>query len=64
MVELKDPQGQATVSLTPDVDSTGSGSLLDSVLSTLLKKKKRNSPVILGSSTFTSLKVHHFKIPV
>ena len=41
MVELKDPQGQATVSLTPDVDSTGSGSLLDSVLSTLLKKKKK-----------------------
>ena len=38
MVELKDPQGQATVSLTPDVDSTGSGSLLDSVLSTCLKK--------------------------
>ena len=28
--------GQAAVSLTPDVDGTGSGSLLDSVLSTLL----------------------------
>ena len=40
MVELKDPQGHATVSLMPDVDSTGSGSLLDSVLSTLFKKKK------------------------
>ena len=36
-VELKDSTigdgGQATISLTPDVDGTGSGSLLDSVLS-------------------------------
>lgn len=43
MVELKDrwqqETGQAAMSLTPDVDGTGSGgSLLDSVLSTLLKK--------------------------
>ena len=30
--------GQAAISLTPDVDATGSGSLLDSILSTLLKK--------------------------
>ena len=30
--------GQASVSLMPDVDGTGSGSLLDSILSTLLKK--------------------------
>ena len=30
--------GQAAISLTPDVDGTGSSSLLDSVLSTLLKK--------------------------
>ena len=30
--------GQAAVSLMPDADGTGSGSLLDSVLSTLLKK--------------------------
>ena len=30
--------GQAAISLMPDVDGTGSGSLLDSVLSTLLKK--------------------------
>ena len=30
--------GQAAISLTPDSDSTGSGSLLDSVLPTLLKK--------------------------
>ena len=30
--------GQAAISLTPDVDDTGSGSLLDSILSTLLKK--------------------------
>ena len=30
--------GKATVSLAPDVDGTGSGSLLDSVLSSRLKK--------------------------
>ena len=36
--------GQAAISLMPDVDGTGSGSLLDSVLSTLLKKK--NNPVM------------------
>ena len=36
--------GQAAISLTPDVDGTGSGSLLDSVLSTLLK----NDPVVSG----------------
>ena len=28
--------GQAAISLTPDVDGTGSGSLLDLILSTLL----------------------------
>ena len=31
-------RGRAAVSLMPDVDGTGSGSLLDSTLSTLLKK--------------------------
>ena len=30
--------GQAAISLTPEVDGTVSGSLLDSILSTLLKK--------------------------
>ena len=30
--------GQAAISLTPDIDGTGSGSLLDSILSTLWKK--------------------------
>ena len=30
--------GQAASSLTPDVDDTRSGSLLDSILSTFLKK--------------------------
>ena len=39
--------GQAAISLTPDVDGTGSGSLLDSILSTLLKKKK-NDPAMSG----------------
>ena len=29
--------GQATISLMPDVDGAGSGSSLDSILSTLLK---------------------------
>ena len=33
--------GKAAISLTPDVDGTGSGSLLGSILSTLLK----NDPV-------------------
>ena len=31
-------RGQAAVSLMPDIDSTGSGSLLDSVLPSLLKQ--------------------------
>ena len=30
--------GRAAMSLTPDVDGTGSDSLLDSILSALLKK--------------------------
>ena len=36
--------GQAAISLMPDADGTGSGSLLDSVLSTHLKK----CPVMSG----------------
>ena len=35
---------QAAISLTPDVDGTGSGSLLDSIVSTLWK----NDPVRSG----------------
>ena len=38
-------RGQTATSLMPDVDATGSGSLLDSTLSTLLKK---NDPVMSG----------------
>ena len=38
--------GQAAVSLMPDVDGTGSGSLLDSVLSTLLKKQSSDVWVV------------------
>lgn len=34
---------QAAVSLIPDVDSTDSDSLLDSILFPLLKKKKKKS---------------------
>ena len=30
--------GQAAISLMPDIDGTGSGSLLDSILPTLLEK--------------------------
>ena len=36
--------GQAAVSLTPDADGTGSGSLLDSTLYVLLKRQ----PVVSG----------------
>ena len=32
--------GQTVISLTPDINGTGSDSLLDSSLSTFLKKKK------------------------
>ena len=38
--------GQAAVSLMPGADGTDSGSLLDSILSTFLKKKK--NPMISG----------------
>ena len=31
--------GQAAIPFNPDVDRTGSGSLLDSILSTLLKRR-------------------------
>ena len=37
---------QAAVSLMPDVDGTGSGSLLDSILSTLLKKRSSDIWVV------------------
>ena len=30
--------GQAVISLSPDIDGSGSGALLDSILSTLLKQ--------------------------
>ena len=49
MAELKDHQQrrrrQAGISPTPEVDGTGSGSLLDPILSTLSKK---NNPVMSG----------------
>ena len=52
MVELKDHQQQKMQSKLkfhfPDVDGTGSGSLLDSFLSTLLEKKKKSNPVMSG----------------
>ena len=38
--------GQAAVSLMPDVDGTGSSSLLDSILSTLLKKRSSDVWVV------------------
>ena len=37
---------QTAISLTPDVDGTGSGSLLDSILSTLLKKQSNDVWVV------------------
>ena len=44
--------GQAAISLTPDVDGTGSGPLLDSILSTLLEK--RSSDVWVEALFFLS----------
>ena len=38
--------GQAAIPLTPDVDGPGSGSLLDSILSTLLKKRSSDVWVV------------------
>ena len=37
---------QAAISLMPDIDDTGSGSLLDSILSTLLKKQSSDIWVV------------------
>ena len=39
-------RGQAAISLTPDVDGTGSGSLMDSILPTLLKKRSSHVWVV------------------
>ena len=39
--------GQAAVSLTHDVDGTGSGSLLDSILSTFLKKRSSDVWIVV-----------------
>ena len=44
--------GQAAISLMPNVDDTGSGSLLDSILFTLLKK--RSSDVWVVALFFSS----------
>ena len=38
--------GQAAVSLMPDADGTGSGSLLETLLSTLLKKQSSDVWVV------------------
>ena len=38
--------GQATISFMPDVDGTGSGFLLDLLLSTLLNKQSSGSLVV------------------
>ena len=40
--------GQAQISLMPDTDGTGSGSLLDSILPTLLKNDPVMSAYILS----------------
>ena len=39
---IGDGRGQAAISLMPDADGTGSGFLLDSILSPLLKKWSRD----------------------
>ena len=41
--------GRAAISLTPDIDGAGSGSLLDSVLSTPLKKRSSDVWVVAHS---------------
>ena len=51
-------RGQAAISLRPDVDGTGPGSFLDSVLSTLLKKQ--SSDVWVGLTVPPQIK----KIPL
>ena len=38
--------GQATISFIPNVDGTGSGSLLETLLSTLLKKQSTDVWVV------------------
>ena len=43
--------GQASISLMPDIVGTGSGSLLDSILSTLLKKPSSDVWVVLFFSS-------------
>ena len=45
-------RGQAAISIVRDVDGTGSGSLLDSILSTFLKK--RSSDVWVVAILFSS----------
>ena len=47
--------GQAAMSLTPDTDGTGSGSLLDSILSTFLKKRSSDT-VLLYSVQYCTVK--------
>ena len=47
--------GRAAVSLPPDIDGTGSDSLLDSILSALLKKQSRDVwPVALFSLSWVT----------
>ena len=41
--------GQAAISLMPDIDGMGSGSLLDSILSTLLNKQSSDVWVVACS---------------
>ena len=47
--------GQATVSFMPDVDGPGFGSLLDSILSTLLKKGSSDVWVVALSLVIDAL---------
>ena len=51
MVELKDHQRRraSCISLVPDIDGTGSGSLLDSILSAPLKTRSGDVWVALHS---------------
>ena len=48
---------QAAMSLMPDIDVTGSGSLLDSILSTLLRKQSSDVWIVLIALFFLFMSV-------
>ena len=51
--------GQGAISLTPDIVGTDSGSLLDSILSTLLKKRSSDVWVVTSFLAIIALFSSH-----